>query len=267
MARPARSGSTHIMIEHLLQIRGWDEGWSYILSLASNLSTLTARSFGVPDGVAQRRFEIGLTLDFLAQSKSDVLEFRYGRPVMLTAARIGILDNGKSPEAACDFVKMVLSPEGQRLLLRPEIARIPIDSDARKEAPALPDRVQDALRLEWISYDSSVSAQRYWAVNTLFDVMITESLAERKSLWARLQALAGQVVPAALASIRAHLTSAVTVEPPLIATHDAGDGLRTTHLTGMSEAQRRVVEGWRRANASFLQRAHAGLVELESPAN
>lgn len=29
MARPARSGSTHIMIEHLLQIRGWDEGWSY----------------------------------------------------------------------------------------------------------------------------------------------------------------------------------------------------------------------------------------------
>lgn len=267
MARPARSGSTHIMIEHLLQIRGWDEGWSYILSLASNLSTLTARSFGVPEGVVQRRFEIGLTLDFLAQSKSDVLEFRYGQPVMLTAARIGILANGKSPEAACDFVKMVLSPEGQRLLLRPEIARIPIDSDARKEALALPDRVQDALRLEWISYDSSVSARRYWAVNTLFDIMITESLAERKSLWARVRALEGQVDPAALSSIHADLTSAVTVEPPLIGTHDAGDGLRTTHLTGMSEAQRRVVERWRSVNASFLQRAHKRLLDLESLAN
>jgi ABC-type glycerol-3-phosphate transport system substrate-binding protein len=130
---------------------------------------------------------------------------------MLTAARIGILANGKSPEAACDFVKMVLSPEGQRLLLRPEIARIPIDSEARTEALALPDRVQDALRLEWISYDSSVSARRYWAVNTLFDIMITESLAERKSLWARVRALEGQVDPAALSSIHADLTSAVTV--------------------------------------------------------
>jgi hypothetical protein len=127
--------------------------------------------------------------------------------------------------------------------------------------------VQDALRLEWISYDSSVSARRYWAVNTLFDVMITESLAERKSLWARVRALEDQVDPAALASIRADLISAVTVEPPLIATYDAGDGLRTTHLTGMSEAQRRVVEGWRSENASFLQRAHEGLLELESLAN
>jgi hypothetical protein len=63
------------------------------------------------------------------------------------------------------------------------------------------------------------------------------------------------------------LISAVTVEPPLIATYDAGDGLRTTHLTGMSEAQRRVVEGWRSENASFLQRAHEGLLELESLAN
>ena len=97
--------------------------------------------------------------------------------------------------------------------------------------------------------------------------MITESLAERKSLWARLRALEGQVNPATLALIRSDLTSVVTVEPPLIATHDAGDGLRTTHLTGMSEAQKRLVEDWRSANASFLQRAHKRLLQLESVAN
>ena len=79
--------------------------------------------------------------------------------------------------------------------------------------------------------------------------------------------LEGQVAPAALSPIHADLTSAVTVEPPLIGTHDAGDGLRTTHLTGMSEAQRRVVERWRSANASFLQRAHKRLLDLESLAN
>jgi len=56
----------------------------------------------------------------------------------------------------------------------------------------------------------------------------------------------------------------VTVEPPLIATLDPGDGLRTTHLTGMSEAQKRVVEDWRSTNASFLQRARKRLLQLES---
>ena len=86
MARPARSGSTHMLVEQLLLVRGWDDGWAYMLELAGNLSTLTARSYGVPDGVANARFEIGLTIDFLAQSQRDVLDFRYGRPIVLVPA-------------------------------------------------------------------------------------------------------------------------------------------------------------------------------------
>ena len=67
MVRPGKTGSSHLMVEQLLQTRGWNEGWAFILSLAGNLSRdLTARSFGVTDGVAQGRFEIGLTIDFLA---------------------------------------------------------------------------------------------------------------------------------------------------------------------------------------------------------
>lgn len=85
MARPARSGTTHMMVEQLLLVRGWDDGWAYLLELAGNLSTLTARSYGVPDGVKNRRFEIGLTIDFLAQAQRDVVDFRYGRPIVLAA--------------------------------------------------------------------------------------------------------------------------------------------------------------------------------------
>ena len=266
MARPARSGTTHIMIEHLLQIRGWDDGWGFVLGLAGNLSTLTARSFGVPDGVAQGRFEIGLTLDFLAQSKANTLDFRYGQPVMLTAARIGVLANAKSPESACEFLRMVLSGRGQRLLLEPNIARIPIDPEIRKDIADLPDRIEDALRLEWIRYDAGLSASRYWTVNTLFDVMITDSLAQRKSLWSRLRALEGRGDPAALAEIRAYLVRPVITEPNSSGSVD-GFGLRTTRLTGMSEAQRNLTEDWRATNRAMLQEIDDRLSMLESTAS
>ena len=48
------------------------------------------------------------------------------------------------------------------------------------------------LNLEWISYDARLSARRYWAVNTLFDTMITEVLDERKKIWARLDELSAK---------------------------------------------------------------------------
>lgn len=58
MARPSRSGSTHMVLERSLQVRGWQEGWAFLLELAGNLSTITARSFTVLDGVANGRFDI-----------------------------------------------------------------------------------------------------------------------------------------------------------------------------------------------------------------
>ncbi|MFC6670526.1 ABC transporter substrate-binding protein [Marinobacterium aestuariivivens] len=50
MSSPTRSGTTHVLVETLLQQRGWDAGWAYWLELAGNLATVTARSFGVRQG-------------------------------------------------------------------------------------------------------------------------------------------------------------------------------------------------------------------------
>jgi hypothetical protein len=47
----------------------------------------------VIDGVKSGRFDIGLTIDFLAGSEPD-LEFRYGQPVMIFPAQIGRLAGG-----------------------------------------------------------------------------------------------------------------------------------------------------------------------------
>lgn len=148
MARPARSGSTHMLVEQILLVRGWEDGWRFLLELSGNLSTLTARSYGVPDGLVNERFQIGLTIDFLSQSKADILDFRYGRPIVLAAARVGILKGGKAPEKACDFLQMILSRDGQLALMAPEISRIPFDPGVRAEVEAqLPPDVIEALKL------------------------------------------------------------------------------------------------------------------------
>ena len=264
MVRPARSGSSHLMVEQLLQTRGWNEGWAFILSLAGNLSTLTARSFGVTDGVAQGRFEIGLTIDFLAQSKAKELDFRYGRPVMLTSAKIGLLKHGKSPEAACRFLELVLSEEGQSLLLNPDIARIPISPEVRAKYGQTPKEVKDALNLEWISYDARLSARRYWAVNTLFDTMITEVLDERKKIWARLDELSAKYGEAKIQNIRQLLLEPIASELDVERFSSVlASNLRTTRLSGASQEQTVITERWRSSLRDQFNLANDAMFALE----
>ena len=139
MALPSRSGTSHMMVERFLQVRGWQQGWDFYLRLSENLSTLTSRSFGVIDGLKSGRFSIGLSIDFLAGTEPE-LNFRYGRPVMIFPAQIGRLAGGMAPDLACDFITFVLSDEGQRLLLQPEIGRVPALAGVRDQAgAAVPD--------------------------------------------------------------------------------------------------------------------------------
>ena len=64
MSSPSRSGTTHLTVETLLQGEGWDKGWSQLLQIAGNSAAITERSFGVPDGVNNGQFGIGLVIDF-----------------------------------------------------------------------------------------------------------------------------------------------------------------------------------------------------------
>lgn len=183
IARPSRSGTTHLLIEQILQDRGWDDGWRFILELSANFATITSRSFGVIDGLKSRRFDVGLNIDFLALSE-DGLSFSYGRPVMLVPARIAKLANGGNPDLASLFIDYVLSPEGQRLLLLPELNRVPILKEVRDEVnyDQFPE-LKSALKLSWASFDPEMAARRYWMVNEIFDQFITNQFERRRNLW------------------------------------------------------------------------------------
>ena len=192
MSHPRRSGTTQSLIETVLQDRGWSAGWAWLLELAGQLNTITARSFGVLEGLEEGLFDIGLTIDFLALKRADYgMVFRYGRPILIIPARIAALQGGQRPHLAQAFIGFVGSPEGQRLLLRHDIRRIPIDPEIRAElAETLLPEVRAALQFSWSRYDPVVASSRYWEVGALFEAFIARDFLRRRDLWRRLRTVA-----------------------------------------------------------------------------
>lgn len=263
MSVPSQSGTTHMMIERFLQVRGWEDGWEYFLRLAENLSTLTARSFGVIDGVRSGRFDIGLTIDFLAEVEPD-LDFRYGKPVMIFPAQIGRLANGLEPELACAFIGFVLSDEGQRLLLEPGVGRIPVSSSLRDSADAaIPEPMRDAIRRQWQVYDAGLAQRRYWAVNALFDIFISDLLPRRRELWERFRALQGHASAAELAPIERLLTRLPVPEQAAVQEALNASPGRISDLITMSPEQDAARADWAAAAAMQLDAADRALAVLE----
>ena len=158
--------------------------------------------------------------------------------VNIDRAQIGILRQVRDPRAACEFVSMILSREGQLALLKPNIGRVPYDPTIRAEfEDQLPEGIIQTLRLPWLNYDAGMSADRYWSVNTLFDLMITEQLTERRDLWRRAHALDGRVAPERLAHLRRALTAIpISWDEAQEASRRIAGGVRGTVLVSLGDA-------------------------------
>ena len=183
MSSPSRSGTTHLTVETLLQGEGWDKGWTQLLQIAGNSAAITERSFGVPDGVNNGQFGIGLVIDFfgLAGKYSGFpVEFAYPDVTSVVPANIGLVAGGKNPEEAKKFISYTVSAEGQLLLLDPKISRLPILPPAQmggKVPAGYPNPFEIAKRAK-VSFDSDLSESRYNVVSAMFDQTITFRLKE-----------------------------------------------------------------------------------------
>ncbi len=181
MSSPSRSGTTHQTVETLLQGEGWDKGWQQLLHIAGNSAAITERSFGVPDGVNNGQFGIGLVIDFfgLAGKYSGFpVEFIYPDITAVVPANIGLVAGSKNPSEARTFIRYTLSTEGQQLLLDPKISRLPILPPDQLKVPAgYPNPFEIAKRAK-VSFDSELSETRYNVVSAMFDQTITFRLKE-----------------------------------------------------------------------------------------
>ena len=229
MSSPSRSGTTHLTVETLLQGEGWDKGWSQILQIAGNCAAITERSFGVPDGVNNGQFGIGLVIDFfgLAGKYSGFpVEFVYPDVTAVVPANIALVAGAKNAAEARKFIAYTLSSEGQQLLYDPKISRLPIlppEAMGGKAPAGYPNPFEIAKRAK-VRFDSDLSEARYNVVSSMFDQTITFRLKDLQAATQAIQqgeaALAKKSSTQAAALLRQARETAYT---PVVGQRMAGD--------------------------------------------
>jgi ABC-type Fe3+ transport system substrate-binding protein len=176
ISSPSRSGTTHLTVETILQGEGWNAGWRQVLQIAGNCAAITERSFGVPDGVNNGQFGIGLVVDFFglsARASGFPIEFVYPSVTAIVPANIGLIADAKNAELGKKFIAFALSPEGQQLLFDPKISRLPVLPAMYEKAPAgYPHPFGGKIQAK-VKFDSNISQARYYVVNSLFDHAVT----------------------------------------------------------------------------------------------
>jgi ABC-type Fe3+ transport system substrate-binding protein len=176
ISSPSRSGTTHLTVETILQGEGWTEGWRQVLMIGGNSAAITERSFGVPDGVNNGQFGIGLVIDFFglsAKASGFPVEFVYPSVTAIVPANIGLIANAKNAELGKKFIAFALSPDGQQLLLDPKISRLPVLPATYAKAPKdYPNPFGGKIKAK-VNFDSDLSRSRYYIVNSLYDHTVT----------------------------------------------------------------------------------------------
>ena len=191
MSAPSRSGTTHLTVETVLQGDGWDAGWAKWKRIAGNFSTVTERSFGVPDGVNTGDFGLGIVIDFFgfsSKASGFPVDFQYPTITALVPANVAVVEKAPNEAGAIAFIEYLLTPEGQEVLLDPAIMRLPINPATYANAPeGFPNPFEDSTIGATVKFDVAKSGARYNLVNSMFDVMITYRLDDLRDTVAAIQ--------------------------------------------------------------------------------
>lgn len=186
LSAPSRSGTTHLTVEAILQLKGWEPGWALVKAIAANAKTITEKSSGVPKGVIAGDFGIGIVIDYYgltAKASGAPVGFAYPSSTVFVPSGIAVLKNSPEPDLAKKFIDFVLSEKGQQLLLHPDISRLPVSPEAyqTEDIPVGYPQPFSAKQLgSQMPFDVHKSRLRYNLVNSLFDVMITYRMDELK---------------------------------------------------------------------------------------
>jgi ABC-type Fe3+ transport system substrate-binding protein len=252
ISSPSRSGTTHLTVETILQGEGWEKGWQQVLMIGGNCAAITERSFGVPDGVNNGQFGIGLVIDFFglsARASGFPVEFAYPSVTAIVPANIGLIANAKNAEMGKRFIAFALSEEGQQLLLDPKISRLPVLPGTYAKAPqGYPNPFSGKIKPK-VNFDSDLSRGRYYVVNAMYDQTITfrhkELVAATKAIHEATARLAGKKNAQAatlLAEARELAFSPIVSEAKskdkeflALFSQTKRDALKTKQLTGLEE--------------------------------
>ena len=139
MPAPSDVGFAHPLFETILQHDGWDKGWDVLTKMAANAVMVDHDgNINVLDEVGSGRKGVGMIFDFAArraQTQGRAVRFTTPDLPIFSPARIAITADAPHAKAAETFVRFVLSDEGQTLLFRPDVSRLPVRVDVYAAAP------------------------------------------------------------------------------------------------------------------------------------
>ncbi len=194
MTPPSKSGSNHMIVEIILQTYGWEKGWEILTKISANVREYQEHSYLVPAVVASGEYGIAPVIDFyafgqIAQQGPEVIGFFYpplgpnnGSHTVINPDSIALLKNAKHPKLAYEFMKFVLSYDGQKLLFESPINRLPVREDVYSEAPTGYFNPFEA-NLTLMTYDSEKGSNRWEIVNNLFDALLVNRHSDLVTAW------------------------------------------------------------------------------------
>jgi ABC-type Fe3+ transport system substrate-binding protein len=184
----AKVGFASALYEIILQSEGWEQGWALLSEIAGD-AVLTGNPHDLAP-IETGHAALSLTIDFIAlnaAAKGQAIAIAYPQKTAFLPAYVAELANAPHPQAAEAFVAFLLSPEGQKILLRPGIDRYPVRPDAY---PANGAGV-DPFKLPAASltaYDPKLTEMRRPLDAALFDAAFVAPHDRLAPLWHKIHA-------------------------------------------------------------------------------
>lgn len=204
MSSPSRSDTNHLMVESLLQQKGWTAGWATLLAISGNLVTISSRSFGVADKIKSGLGVAGPVIDNYANLllNDPNLAFTYFPSSAVSPTYVAVLKNSRHADEARAFIHYLLSPKGQRILADANTGKYPV-------APLSADNPRAAQQQRLMAQpplNYRLILKRQQLVQRMFDTAISFRLAQLKDAWRALHS-AETRLKRPLPEIRSLLTS------------------------------------------------------------
>lgn len=183
---PSRVGFAPLMVEVLLQRFGWEEGWALLSEIAANSELWAPGGAFITEEVANGRKGVAVTIDFFASSEianGAPLEFVYPDVIGISPGHVAIMRDSPNPDAARRFVDFLLSVDGQRLLVHPDIRKLPVRPAVYATLPANQFNPFSAAARSRFDFAQAKALERFAVDNAVFDAMITLQGPRHARLW------------------------------------------------------------------------------------
>ncbi|QHM73699.1 ABC transporter substrate-binding protein [Mixta intestinalis] len=190
MPIPGSVGFASVLYEAILQGYGWEKGWALLSEIAGNVTFNRAAFPDEKDAVATGEMAARMTMDFFISiatgtDGSNKISFSYPSRTVYNPAHIAIFAQAPHPETAREFVDFALSTEGQKLLLHPDIHRLPVRPALYQEISGI---AVNPFQQQSFGYNASFGRERHGLMVAIFDIMLVRFHDRQVTLWKTLHA-------------------------------------------------------------------------------